>query len=229
MLDRPTSWWHDRTLKQDDAIVYRYLVRRDGEVRGYVVFTPYPEVGHLADIVVPGDETDMALATRDFVWLEIDAARALLGFAAAHWSIGTDLIWTGPADEPLAVLFPDRPPRADSAWRWMSRLVDVPAAIESRGYDVHRAATFQLSVTDDVLKDNDGSYRVELAEGTATVERIPNATAQTTVQGLAAMYSGWLHPAEAVRLGLLHNADAATITGIATAFCDQRPWMLDFF
>jgi predicted acetyltransferase len=230
LLDRPPWWWGPRVLGvDDDTFLYRYLVRRDGEVRGYVVFTQHPEPGHLPDQWVPGDEQPFALATRDFVWLDLDAAQSLLALAAGHWSLGTNLYWTGPYDDPLRMLFRDRLPAVDTSYAWMTRIVDVVAALEARGYPHDVEASVSFDVTDELLPDNSGGYRLQVAGGKATVERGGATKVSITVHGLAAMYTGWLRPVDAVRTGHLVGASPTDLAAFTSAFAGPSPWMPDFF
>jgi predicted acetyltransferase len=231
IIDRPDDWWTKRIFGGLGAnqYLYRYLVRDLEDVRGYLVYTHEPEQGHFPDSWRPGDETVMALATRDFMWETPDAARALLHFAAGHWSVGTNIYWSGPAADPLLTFFRDRLPTIDSSYTWMARLTDVKEALLARGYSSAVDVTVEFAVNDETLPPNAGAYRLEIRGGKPAVERIAKAATTVDVRGLAAMYTSSMHPYDAVRRGFLETRSAADIESLAAAFAGPAPWVVEFF
>jgi predicted acetyltransferase len=232
MIDRPDDWWTRRIFGGigDNQYLYRYLVRdADGVVRGYVVYTHEPEQGHFPQNWRPGDEPVIALAMRDFMWESPDAAAALLNHAAGHWSVGTNVYWSGPAADPLLMFFPDRLPVIESSYAWMARLSDVEGALGARGYATTVDVSVEFAVTDETLPDNSGAYRLEVSNGKPTVERIDKAKTTVSVRGLAAMYTSSLHPYDAVRAGFLQTDSTSDIDALAAAFSGPAPWLIEFF
>jgi predicted acetyltransferase len=232
LMDRPDWWWSQRLMSvPEDARLYRYLVRDRGQVRGYVLFTHHHEQGALPDQFAPGDERSWALATRDLVWLDEAAAKALLRLARDHASmLGTRMIWSGPPSDPLLTFFRVAQPVVSSSFAWMARVIDVPAAFEARGYPAGVAVTVELRVTGDELAGGDQGYRVEIADGTANVSPAPNAEATVDIGALSAMFTGRLSGHDAKALGRLQTVDDATVTTLDAALrAHGPPWTFDFF
>jgi len=225
LIDRQDGWWPERILGADaDQRVYRYEVRRDGVMAGYVVYT------HEVD---PSDvRYSVSLVCRDLVWQDAEAARALLGFVAAHRSRAINVTWPGTVEEPLSWVLGGQDIRVHDASRWMTRILDVGAALESRGYPESVEGAVELTVTDTVLAGNSCSARLEVSGGRC---RVRSASANggrgavMDVGALAAMYTGWLPAREAVRAGRLHNTSARDRSMLETMFSGPKPSMFELF
>ncbi|MFL6238708.1 MAG: enhanced intracellular survival protein Eis [Actinomycetes bacterium] len=232
IIDRPDDWWTKRIFGGigSNQYLYRYLVRDpEGVVRGYAVYTHEPEPGHFPDNWRPGDEPVIALAMRDFMWETPGAAAALLNLAAGHWSVGTNVYWSGPAADPLLTFFPDRLPVIASSYTWMARLSDVEGALLARGYSPSLDLAVDFAVTDATLPGNAGAYRLEVVAGKPTVERIAAAATVVDVRALAAMYTSSMSPYDAIRTGLMTAPVAADVEALAAAFAGPAPWVVEFF
>lgn len=229
LMDRSDFFWEVMLDPPAEDTLHRYCVERDGAVTGYVTFSQHPELGALPYAFAEGDDNmSYALATRDLVWSDADSALALLGFAEGHRAWGTALMWTGPVEDALATLFADRPGKIDSANHWMCRLLDVARALGERGYPEDANCEFEIHVSDPILESNNASFRIAVADGRATVERIGKARSQIDIGALSAIFTGWLPPRDAGRLGRM-DADRATITSMETAFAGPKPWLLETF
>ena len=241
LIARPDWWWETRVFKplDDDQYLYRYLVRQDGEVRGSLVYTLNKVTRDDLPVAWVRESEALEIVARDLFWETPEAGRSLLAFVAGQRALGTDLAWTGPADDPLALLIPEHGPRFTSGNRWMARVVHVAAALEARGYAAALEATVDLAVDDPWPPENAGVYRIRFAGGRATVEG-PDALgaggagaggqlATITVGGLASLFTSYATTATLVGAGLLRGATAATMSILDQAFAGPSPWMLDFF
>lgn len=223
-LDRPRSWWPERILRvapPHSQPVYRYLVRREGRVTGYMVFTQ-----ERADHPIP---YFYSLGCRDLVWLDAGAARSLLGLAASHRALATDLTWTGPVEDPLALFLDEQDLSAQWSMLWMARLIHVRKALEARGYPSSLQAAVEFSLEDPVLEANTGSYRLEVEDGHGRVEKIERASTKMDVGALSALYTGWLPPRDAQRSGRLVEAGEREVAALEAIFAGPKPWMADQF
>jgi predicted acetyltransferase len=218
MPSRDERWWKLRVLDGGDASVHRYLVREGGEVTGWIVYTQ----------ASGKDDWRFDLNARDFFWTTEGAARALLSFVSHQRSTGKKLHWTGPPTEPLADLFDEDTPELESAFRSMLRLLDVPAAIEARGYPAHVEAEVSIAVDDPQFAENAGPWRVEVSGGTAKVSATDAADARASVQTLASVWSSLLRPADAVRTGGL-EATPRALDALERIFAGPLPWTGDFY
>jgi predicted acetyltransferase len=136
-----------------------------------------------------------------------------------------------PVDEPLERLFTD--PRAvststvdDETWL---RLVDVPAALAARSFDVLApgAGSVVIEVRDDMLPANSGRYRI----GDGRARRVDEtAELALDVAALAALYLGDVAASALAAVGALTvvKADALRVAGGLFAV-PAAPWCGTYF
>ena len=132
--------------------------------------------------------------------------------------------WPGPP-APIAVAIGSAPTFLERPFRhdWMLRLLDVPAAFERRGYppidaDVVFAWTIRVPGERGALADG-GARR-----GVATVHSAtPVAPVDPGGRALGAMYTGYLRPHDAVRLGYL-DADDPSVAAFTRMLSGPDPW-----
>jgi hypothetical protein len=114
----------------------------------------------------------------DSVRVEVLAA-ASAATARAFWQLlGSHATM---ADEVRAVLAPDDPVRwltsepsavVRQGRGWMLRLMDVPVAIEARGFPASVEVSAEFELADDVLAANAGRWRLEVGGGGGKLARI---------------------------------------------------------
>ncbi|HEX2038678.1 MAG TPA: GNAT family N-acetyltransferase [Acidimicrobiales bacterium] len=230
---RPRWWWSERVLRRHKReLLHRYLVRDEhGEVRGYLVYTQETQHGRFAPEFVTDDiGYPYRIVARDFLWETLDAAKAFLAFVARHMAMATEFVWLGPVDEPLALLVPKRDLAVENRAPWMARIVDVGAALTTRGYPPWANGAIDLRV-DDPLREESTSIRFEVTDGKPAVGPgfSSKAVVRTDVGALAAMFTSWLAPREAARLGRVTGASAAEIETLEQLFGGRSPWALDLF
>jgi predicted acetyltransferase len=218
LVDRPEAWWGHQILNPTaDRDLYRYLVREDGRVTGYVVY----------EQETAGRGTfGYHVSCRDLVWTTGRAVQSLQGLLASHRSLGRDVGWFGSPTDAMAGLLEEQEARVDWTFRFMARLLDVPGAFEARGYREHVRAAVELSVRDPHF--GGGAWRIEVADGTAKVAPLAQAAATTDIGTLSAMYTGYLSPADARRLGRLH-ADGEVVDGMESMLGGRTPWVFELF
>ena len=112
------------------------------------------------------------------------------------------------------------------SYRWMLRILDVREALEQRGYPpVSGEAT--IAVEDGLFPDNRGPWRIVAADGKISVEPAEARRVHPIPIGaLSAMYTGYVSPFDAARLGLIDRND---VPFLASLFAGRDPWMHDFF
>lgn len=227
---RSDRWWREHVLRRHKReLLHCYLVRdATEEVRGYIVYTHETDHGRFDPEFVADDiGYPYRVVARDFVWETVDAARALLTMVARHFAVGTDFVWLGPTDEPLALLVPRRDLKVANRSPWMARVVDVEGALLARGYPAWANGSVDL-VVQDVFA---GATRVRLTvvDGTPHVEPGTGDGMRLDVGALAAMYTSWLAPREVVRVGRLTNASVDDVTTLECLFSGRSPWTFDLF
>jgi predicted acetyltransferase len=231
MMVRPQWWWKQRVFGQveDSQFLYRYRVVEEGRTTGFVVYTVKAE--DRADFPAhwyPEPEC-LAIVTRDLFWETEAAGRSLLGFFAGQRTVGTNLYWSGPPNDPIVAFIPEHLPQTQSAYQWMNRLVHVGNALDGRGYSPELRLDLSFEVVDDVVPGNAGGYRLVIDGGEGRVERMDNASMRVTVGGLAAIYTGWWTPAAAAAAGHITGASERDLARLGVAFAGPQPWLNEFF
>ena len=231
MMDRPEWWWESRVFSDvpPDAFLYRYRVIEAGRTTGYVVYTLKPDARPDFPIHWAPEPESFAVVARELVWETEAAARSLLGFLATQRTIGSDLYWNGPANDPLLTFVPEHHPTLQGSYTWMMRIVHVSEALRLRGYPTGLDAEVRMRVVDPVLRGNDGTVTLSVRDGRAEVGPAARADLQVTVNGLAGLYSGWLSPYDASRAGLLTGATAEELAILARLFQGTSPYLNEMF
>lgn len=216
-------WWPDRIVGHwNPDETHRVVVARSeaGRVEGYLSYVHQPATGEL--------DGSFDLAAKQFVWSTAAALGALLGYARGHRGLGRALTFTGPPAEPLSLAVDEQRVTIDRTLRWMLRLLDVPGALQARGYpDVSGSTT--LAIEDELFADNRGPWRIEASDGEVEVTRAEGAEAPVVSIGtLSSLYSGFVSAHDAVRLGVLSGPEDG-VAFLARLFSGRPPFMYDFY
>ena len=219
-LARP-AWLWQRKLEPKDQPVFRYLVARDGQAEGYVVFTQ-------------GSRTE-PVTVLDACTLTPAAGRRLLTLFAGYRSTVEHLVWSGGPLDPFIYLLREQLAGGlrthvtiTRAFDWMLRLVDVPAALQARGYPPGPRADLHLDVRDDLLPTNSGPIVLTVEDGHGQVRPGGAGHLRLGVRELAAIYTGFMAPAEVRALGAIEGSpDTLALAG--AIFAGPRPWLADMF
>lgn len=217
---RPGAWDNLSGAARGTDGPLRFLAHHgaDGQVDGLAHFrTPWSADQHYAGTV------------------QVDAFEAVTGTAyGALWRLLSDLDLTRrvvvagrPTDEPLRWMLTD--PRAlritrsaDNLWL---RLVDVGAALQARTYPT--PGNLVLDVTDELLTENQGRWRLD-AEPTGALCRLePGATPDLTlgVDALASLYLGGVSPATLAAAGRITVRRPAALGTLTRLFAqDPAPY-----
>jgi predicted acetyltransferase len=213
--------WATRIMvRPDDESRRAVVVREDGEVTGFLV------TGREHD---PGGQLDVAfgLWTEAFVANTEVAMRALLSYVRRFAGLGTWFQWSGPPNDPIGLLIEEQSLTIETHLRWMLRLLDVRAAFERRGWPaIDGEATF--AVDDPMFPDNAGPWRLGVEQGHASMTRVDDGPGPIPIGTLSSMFSGYLRPHDAVRLGMV-DADGPTVDAFARLFAGPDPWCPFFF
>ena len=153
----------------------------------------------------------------------------MLQYFRGFRGLGKWVEWSGPPSDPLALATPEAFLATPFRYDWMLRLLNVPAALEARGYppiDVDAV----IAVDDERWPENAGPWKIEVRGGTASVSPAPGATtpAPIDIGTLSSMFSGFLRVHDAVRLGLL-DADDPSLEALGAMFAGPDPWCPFFF
>ncbi len=168
--------------------------------------------------------------------------RLAQGFLAGYRAQIDRVTWRGGPDDPLVLLAPERGVRTEACDEWLLRILDVPCALESRGYPSRVVGELVLDVSDALIPENSGCFRLCLSDGRAAVRRLPRApnsaekaggktdgaVLSLSIAALSSLYSGHKGPHALRQVGLLRGNDEALALA-ALFFSGPAPWMPDRF
>jgi predicted acetyltransferase len=227
------DWWHDHVLTpKSHGDLPRAVVVPNGEaVAGYASYYLGPwEPGGL------GGGSYKAVCDH-LVFEDARAMRALLGYFRGFENSAKELAWYGPpSTSPVALAIGSNGFSVKSELtRWMTRVLDVPLALRSRGYP-HISGEAVVEIDDKLFPENTGPWLVQADAGRVSVEPV-DAAAAANRQGagkplpiglFSALYTGFASPADLVVIGALDEVDER-VPFLSALFAGPVPWMPDFF
>jgi predicted acetyltransferase len=182
------------------------------------------------------EDRGYAINCKHLVALTPGALRALLGHFRRFENAARDFVWHGPPSTlPVGLAL------ATGAFslltkqlRWMVRLLDVPKALEARGYPGVSGGAV-IGIDDPLFPANAGPWLVEVADGRAQVtpaahraEPTAAAARPLSIGLFSALYTGMATPADLVLAGALDDDDPR-LPVLTALFGGPAPWMLDSF
>lgn len=227
MLTRHDAWWTHRLIADPESrrggnSARRYLAFEEGDaVSGYVA---YRQKGKWEDWLADG---------------QVEVSEVITTTSAAHTGIwayltNVDLFpnvewWNMPVDDelPMKVTDPRRIKRRLSDALWL-RIMDVPSALTARQYEYDGVITF--AVSDPTKPDNSGTYRLEVADGVGSCERVSsNADLAFETDVLGSLYLGGGDALGLARAGRIEG-DPRAVTTLHRMFrTDRAPWCPEIF
>lgn len=219
-LDRTRYIWPRTRRVIEDRPVYGFLVGPAEAPEGYVFYRLRPA----------GELPAFDLEVTDYAHTTGRAARRILGLLAEHRSLAGEVRTSIPADAPLLTLLPDHRVKSVLKEQWMLRVLDVPRALEARGYPRGLSLRFVLRVDDDQVRANHRGFVVRIERGRAEVKAAPRgkkADARLCVGTLASIYTGFADPLALGAVGQVDGSRAA-LEKLRAAFAGS-PDLVDFF
>ncbi|AEM58000.1 hypothetical protein HISP_12285 [Haloarcula hispanica N601] len=220
-LRRSEAWWRERTLADwdDDGVPYCYGYERNGDLRGYVVYTV-------------ADDADRTLSATQFAAADEEARRALFAFLGHHGAQIDRVTLQLPPDTDLFHRVDD-PGAVDCTVEAgpMVRLTDVDylERLDWPGGDLDCT----LSVNDPLLDRNDGLFRLSVNGGTATVDPLPasdsKADVAVNIATLSQLAVGTHGVDAAERLAGLEMFDDSVRGPLADVFQPESVYLGEFF
>ncbi len=220
-LDRPDYIWarvHQPMFQQADG----YLLVGASGAEGYVVQAPMtpPPPGSGAE---RGD-----LFCTDVCALTPAAARAILTHLAEHDSRIAAATFHGPAWHPVTAIMDEQSYHVRLLDHWMVRIVDVPKALEARGYPPGLSLSLTLEVHDTLIPSNGGRFEISVEGGRARVKRGGSGGIRLEIRDLAPLYAGFATPWALRLMGRLEG-DEDSLTKAAAMFAGAGSAMSDMF
>lgn len=174
-----------------------------------------------------------SLALSDLAFTTPEAGRRLLAFLSDYAMIADEASFFGSPTHPILSLMPLQKYQVEHFDYWMMRITDLPKALEARGYLPGVRASIDLEVTDAIIPENAGAWRIEVEGGSARVTKGKSggsrgAFIRCDIRALASLYSGFTTPAQARLLGWIEGDDQA-VKAASSIFPGSTPWMNDMF
>ncbi|MFC7141226.1 enhanced intracellular survival protein Eis [Halosimplex aquaticum] len=219
------AWWRERVLREDDEDrPWAYVYERDGEARGYLVYS-FEDLGGPKHMNQRLTVADAAAANHD-AWL------GMLGFLADHDSQASEVRLRSDARTDLLDLVSD-PEAVDCEVKTgpMARIVDVADALSACPYPADVSAELTLRVTDETAAWNDGQFRLAVSDGSGTVTADASGDPDATVGigTLSQLVVGYHDVEAARRIGDLSLADGGIADALAALFPPERTYLRTFF
>jgi predicted N-acetyltransferase YhbS len=171
-------------------------------------------------------------------------ARAFWQLLGSHATMADQVRAYLAPDDPISWLTREPAAAVRRVWSWMLRLIDVPAAMEARGFPASVEVSAQFELSDDVLPANAGRWRLEVSGGAGKLARVGplgpmgSVGAASTAghggvlrlgaRGLAALYAG-VPLGTLRRAGLAYGGGQATDDALDSAFGGRPAFMLHAF
>lgn len=218
------GWWVHRTFNPQMDPTLRAVVvpAADGDgIEAFASFVRTPTPGELH--VAFGLECNPLAAVSE------RGLRSMLAYLRGFRGLGRWVQWVGPPNDAIAMVIPEHAVMHHWRYPWMLRLLHVDGAVRARGWPAGARAEAVFAVDDPMFPSNAGPWRLSVADGRAEVERAVGADAKPlTIGALSAMFTGYLRPHDAVRVGLMDAGDPA-VEAFATLFAGPDPWTGFFF
>ena len=221
-IEPDAAFWRTRLLERPWDEWHRAVVARDGgTITGFATFTRENDSsGHLS--------FGFGLKCSMFVAEDDRALRALIAYASGYRGLGRWLGWAGPPNDPMTLLVGVQAVAPHDRYRWMLRILDVRGALEARGYPpIDAEAT--IAIEDPRYAENAGVWHLRLSAGEPKVERGSSHDRRPIpIAAFSSMFSGYLRPVDAVRIGFLEAGDPA-VEALDAMLSGPDPWSPLFF
>jgi predicted acetyltransferase len=158
-----------------------------------------------------------------------DAARRLWAFLAGHSALNDAVRWFGPPADLLATWVDGSWLEVTSHLSWLIRLIDLPAALQARGYPSAPDGCIHLEVDDPLLPANRGRWQLDVRDGSGTVVSGGEGHLKLSVRALAPLMSGHWSATQLVELGWLRCSNPTQLLLADQVFSSPPPWMPDLF
>lgn len=185
--------------------------------------------GYASYFTGPSQEGGYRITCKHFMPCTPAALHALLAYFAHFENSAKELAWYGASGYPfMSLALSSNAFTVDSdVHRWMTRALNVPAALEARGYP-QVSGRARLAIDDPLFPDNNGPWLLEADNGRARVTRADEADVHLSIGALSALYTGYAAPLDLVLVGALAPS-APALDFLGRLFAGPLPWMPHFF
>jgi predicted acetyltransferase len=216
-------------LDRGQYIWSRIKKNRGVESSGFGVLGPSGTIDAYAFLVQTRlDSGRQDITLNDLAFRTHAAARQLLGFLADFAPIADHLEFFGGHDHPALLMLGQQRHQVALKDNWFLRILNLKTALETRRFNPVIRGELHLRVTDPILPENAGDWRLVIECGRAALERGGRGDLCTGPRGLAALYSGF-QSAEALTLSGLCQGPREALAAATAVFAGPAPSMSDFY
>lgn len=224
---RHASWWQDvladpEHRRRGASPKFYALYERDGAPAGYAIYRVKHDWG--------SDESRNEVRVLEALGVDPAAMRELWRYLFGIDLIDRVSLRLGPPDQPLLLQLtqPELLGLKINDGLWL-RLLDVPAALERRGYAAD--GELVLDVSDEFMPDCGGRWRLHVRDGRATVEETtdePDLVLETN--DLASVYLGGFSFTDLARAGRgTERTPGVRLVADRMFATDRAPWCPQIF
>lgn len=219
-LQRPAWWWDWKQAKSD---LTSYTFSEPGGA----------PVGLLSLATVRHPRHGMVLQVHDFWAAHPDAVRTMFAFLGRYSTRAETIDFRRGVMPPYPALLHNlhRSRVTAQSWHpWMIRILDIPRALNLRGWPADLDGAVTIALTPAKKASGPEQFTVVFAHGEAHVEPATGpADVTMTHRQLAAWYAGsYRSAASALLTGVCADSQQALAT-LLTAAGDAEPWLPDHF
>jgi len=222
-LRRSEDWWRKRTLAAwpGETAPYVHGYELEGDLQGYVLSRARE------------GEDGRRLEVQDLAGVDHATERILLDWLANFDSQVASVRLQGPLAADLLELVPDPGElEVERTVGSMIRLTDVERGLANLSWPSDASGRFALDVDDPLLERNDGTFVVDVEDGTAAVESVgvqPEADATVGVGTLSRLAVGSIGVERAERTGDLEIHDEPVRSTLEATFEPGPVCLREFF
>ena len=217
-------YWKTRLLTQKGSSVPQrtVVVAREGDLMGYA--------SYVLERRKEGGFAGYTIVCKHLFVLTMPALRSLLGYLRRFENSAQELAWYGPMTMgPIGLALQANTFNVSlTLTRWMARVLDVPRALEMRGYP-NVEGEVVLTLDDALFPANGGPWSIQASGGHVSVTRANVApTKGLSIGAFSALYTGFATPDDLVLLGAL-DEEHPGLELLSALFAGPVPWMPDGF
>lgn len=181
---------------------------RDSNAVGYVVHDDAEAIRGFAYIERKWSGRALEVKVTDWFAVDHDAAMSLLALVSGEGALAEKVTFPSWPNDPMYALLPERGFEMVEHEPGMVRVLDLAGAFAGRGYADGARGRLELEVTDDLFEGNRGRWIVDVADGSAAVERGGSGALKVDARGMAPLLTGHLTPSSLRVAGRLQGSDA---------------------
>ena len=220
-VDRSEIWWRRLVALWDERSVF-VAEGPGGALDGYLVYRQLD--GEWSALGGP-----FRIAVYELASVTRDASLALWRLLGSWASQVTQIVYRGPAEDPLLLLLPEQELSVLAEIRWMTRVVDARGAVAARGFAPGVDVEVPLALCDPVLEGNQGNFLLRVRDGRGELEPGGRGGPTLAIGAFSSLYTGWASAEMLRRAGKLEGGSDAQRAALDAAFAGPTPWMVDEF